>query len=113
LYHITWLNLRSVIVRQATEVLIQVVFLEISISYLAKAKSMASLTHIEDLNSWAALLFDGYQWLLYAGGYLASLVTGGRHGTDPHTLQALIASVVLIGSVTLMTQAFRMSARAR
>lgn len=96
LYHISWLNLRSVIVRQATEVMVQVVFLEISISYLAKRLNTSSLTHLDSQESWASLLYDGYSWLL-----------------GQQTLQALLAGAIMLTIVTVMTQAFRLSARAR
>jgi peptide/nickel transport system permease protein len=96
LYHITWLNLRSVIVRQATDVLVQVVFLEISISYLAKRLNTSSLTHLDSQESWASLLYDGYSWLL-----------------GQPTSQALLSGALLLAWVTVMTQAMRLAARAR
>ena len=44
-YHIVWLNLRPVLVRQGSEVMMQVVF-EVSLSYLAMIQE-PSFTHSE------------------------------------------------------------------
>ena len=41
-YHIVWLNLRPVLVRQGSEVMMQVVFLEVSLSYLAMIQEQPS-----------------------------------------------------------------------
>jgi len=97
LYHITWLNLRSVIVRQGAEVIMQVVFLEISLSYLALAQQLPALTHSDSVNSWASLLYDGYTWLV-AGERM-------RH--------AMLLGILLVAMTALMAQAFRMAARER
>lgn len=64
LLHILWNNLRPVIVRQGAEVGMQVVFLEIALSYLALKSREPSFTHPESAYSWAALLYQGYTWIL-------------------------------------------------
>lgn len=96
-YHIIWLNLRSVIVRQGAEVAMQVVFLEIAMSYLAASRNEPSFTHSDATHSWASLLYDGYTALV---------------GGVP-MLHALGLGLALVSIVALMAQAFRMSARAR
>lgn len=96
-YHIIWLNLRSVIVRQGAEVAMQVVFLEIAMSYLAASRNEPSFTHSDSAHSWASLLYSGY-----------SALVGGVH-----MLHALGLGLGLVAIVALMAQAFRMSARAR
>lgn len=60
LYHVIWLNLRAVLVRQAAEVAMQVVFLEIALSYLAVSRNEPSFTHADSEYSWATLLYLGY-----------------------------------------------------
>ncbi len=60
LYHIVLLNLRPVVVRQSSEVLLQVTFLELGLSYLAVQDSQSSFTHSDSLKSWADLLYMGY-----------------------------------------------------
>ncbi|MCO4745591.1 MAG: hypothetical protein KC912_12435 [Proteobacteria bacterium] len=97
LYHVTLLNLRAVIARQAAEVMMQVVFLEIALSYLAEAGREASFTHTADTKSWASLLYEGYTWLV------ASLPLA----------HAMFLGLALVGCVVLATQAFRLAARAR
>lgn len=99
LYHVTLLNLRPVIARQAAEVMMQVVFLEIALSYLADASGgdAASFTHAADTKSWASLLYEGYTWLA-AGTNLA---------------HAMVLGLALVGCTVLGTQAFRFAARAR
>jgi len=64
LYHVVWLNLRSVLVRQGAEVMMQVVFLEIALSYLAVSQNEPSFTHSDATYSWATLLYQGYTALL-------------------------------------------------
>ncbi|MCB9766106.1 MAG: hypothetical protein H6739_40395 [Alphaproteobacteria bacterium] len=61
LYHIVGLNLRPVVVRQGVEVMMQVVFLEIALSYLAIAESQPSFTHSDSTHSWAEILDLGYK----------------------------------------------------
>jgi ABC-type dipeptide/oligopeptide/nickel transport system permease subunit len=95
--HILWYNLRSVIVRQAAEVAMQVMFLEIALSYLAARRSEPSLTHLDSTNSWAALLYDGYTALV--GGVPA--------------LHALGLGLGLVALVAVMSQAMRIAARPR
>jgi ABC-type dipeptide/oligopeptide/nickel transport system permease subunit len=97
LYHVTWLNLRSVIVRQGAETLMQVVFLEIALSYLAVSQDQPAFTHSDSTHSWASLLYDGYTWLV------ASLPMG-------HAMALGLVLVVLVG---VMAQSFRLSARLR
>lgn len=62
--HVIGLNLRPVIVRQAAEVGLQVVFLEVALSYLALALNEPSFTHAADEQSWAVILYEGYKALL-------------------------------------------------
>lgn len=64
LYHIVALNLRPVVVRQGVEVMMQVVFLEIALSYLAISDAQPSFTHADSEHSWAELLYMGYQVVL-------------------------------------------------
>jgi ABC-type dipeptide/oligopeptide/nickel transport system permease subunit len=62
LYHVVALNLRPVVVRQGAETLMQVVFLEVALSFLALAAGEPSFTHNEaTTKSWADLLYQGYQ----------------------------------------------------
>ena len=97
LYHIVWLNLRSVIVRQGAEVTMQVVFLEIALSYLAMVEQQPAFTHADSSNSWARLLYEGYTWLV-------------GHVPMGH---AMVLGLVLVALVALMAQAFRLAARPR
>lgn len=97
LYHIVWLNLRAVIVRQAAEVAMQVVFLEIALSYLAVKDQQPAFTHSDSVHSWATLLYDGYTWLV------ASVPMA----------HAMVLGLVLVALVAFMAQSFRMSARPR
>lgn len=97
-YHIIWLNLRSVIARQSAEVAMQVVFLEIALSYLAASRNEPSFTTAETkLNSWAVLLYEGY----------TAIVAGVPMG------HALVVGVSLVAIVALMSQAVRLAARPR
>ena len=62
LFHVVALNLRPVVVRQGAETLMQVVFLEVALSFLALASGAPSFTHNEaTTKSWADLLYQGYQ----------------------------------------------------
>lgn len=96
-YHILWLNLRPVIVRQAAEVVMQVVFLEIALSYLAVSRNQSSFTHSDGSYSWASLLYDGYTWLV-----------GGLP-----MWHAMVVGLALVAVTAVMAQSFRMGARAR
>ena len=96
LYHVIWMNLRPVIVRQGADVMMQVVFLEIALSYLSTSTNSPSFTHAENLSSWAELLYLGYSWLL------------GRE-----LFHALALSLALVAVTALMAQSFRLAARAR
>lgn len=96
LYHVAWLNLRPVIARQAAEVTMQVVFLEIALSYLAIRRNEPSFTHPDSSYSWATLLYQGYTGLL---------------GID--LLHAMFLGLGLVAVVALMAQSVRLAARAR
>ncbi|MBT3222200.1 MAG: hypothetical protein HN348_24260 [Proteobacteria bacterium] len=96
LYHVVWLNLRAVIVRQAAEVAMQVVFLEIALSYLAKAQGEPSFTHPEGVESWALLLYQGYSAIL----------------GEP-LWHAMFFGLVLVALTAVMAQAVRLAARAQ
>jgi ABC-type dipeptide/oligopeptide/nickel transport system permease subunit len=96
LYHVIWLNLRAVIVRQGAEVAMQVVFLEIALSYLAVSKNQPSFTHAESTYSWATLLYQGYTALM---------------GQD--LMHSMFFGLLLVAMVAIMAQAFRISARAK
>jgi ABC-type dipeptide/oligopeptide/nickel transport system permease subunit len=96
LYHVVWLNLRSVIVRQGAEVTMQVVFLEIALSYLALRRNEPSFTHADSEFSWATLLYQGYTALL---------------GAPLH--HALVLGLALVALTAGMAQALRLAARAR
>jgi len=97
LYHVVWLNLRSVLVRQGAEIIMQVVFLEIALSYLATSDMRPSMTHSDASYSWAELLYQGYVWLIGAGPMWYAMLLG----------------LVLVALVAVMAQAFRLGARAR
>ena len=61
LVHVVGFNLRPVVVRQGAETMMQVVFLEVALSYLALAGQYTSFTHNEETTkSWADLLYEGY-----------------------------------------------------
>ena len=104
LFHVTWLNLRPVLVRQGAEVMMQVVFLEIALSYLASTFDLAGLTHSDSEYSWASLLYFGFDTV--SAGPAEWLATGSQ-------LHALIVGLGLLGLVALMAQSFRFAARAR
>jgi ABC-type dipeptide/oligopeptide/nickel transport system permease subunit len=96
LYHVVWLNLRPVIVRQGAEVTMQVVFLEIALSYLALRRNEPSFTHPDSSYSWATLLYQGYTALL-----------------GIPLLHSLALGLGLVAMVALLAQSLRLSARAR
>ncbi|MEQ1572040.1 MAG: hypothetical protein ABMA64_40810 [Myxococcota bacterium] len=96
LYHVVWLNLRPVLVRQAAEVLMQVVFLEIGLSYLALRRSEPSFTHPDSSFSWATLLYQGYTALL---------------GVE--LWHALALGLALVAAVALLSTSLRLAARPR
>ncbi|MEL6344527.1 MAG: hypothetical protein AAFV53_15530 [Myxococcota bacterium] len=97
LYHVVALNLRPVVLRQGAETLMQVVFLEIALSYLALADDQPSFTHADSLKSWADLLYMGYRALVF----------------DIPTMHALVLGMGLVGLVAIMTLAISRAARAR
>lgn len=95
-YHILWNNLRPVIVRQGAEVGMQVVFLEIALSYLALASREPSFTHPESSYSWATLLYQGYTWIL---------------GQD--LFHSMVLGLGLVALTAGCAQLFRLAASAR
>jgi ABC-type dipeptide/oligopeptide/nickel transport system permease subunit len=97
LYHVVWLNLRPVLARQGAEVTMQVVFLEIALSYLAVSRNEPAFTHAESEYSWAVLLYQGYSWLAF----------------DQNLGHAMALGVALLVCIAGMAQAFRLAARAR
>jgi peptide/nickel transport system permease protein len=97
LYHIVALNLRPVVVRQGAETMMQVVFLEIALSYLALAQSEPSFTHPDSMMSWADLLKMGYTAL----------------GLGMPTGHALVLALLLIGLVAVLSLSLSHAARAR
>lgn len=97
LYHVTALNLRPVVVRQAAETLMQVVFLEIGLSYLALAETQPSFTHSDSMKSWADLLYLGYPSLIL----------------DVPTGHVLALGLALVGFTAIMAVTLTAAARAR
>jgi ABC-type dipeptide/oligopeptide/nickel transport system permease subunit len=103
LYHIIVLNLRSVLVRQGAEVMMQVVFLEIALSYLVEVPPVQpALTHPEQIKSWASILYFGFQ-----------TASGGDWFGSRSLLHALVLGLVLVAVPAVMAQAFRLAARER
>lgn len=96
-WHVVALNLRPVVVRQGAEVMMQVVFLEIALSYLAVVEDQPSFTHADSLVSWADLLNLGYPALVL----------------DVPTVHALVLGLVLIGVVAAVSLCIGVAARAR
>lgn len=96
-WHVVALNLRPVVVRQGAEVMMQVVFLEIALSYLAVAEEQPSFTHADSLVSWADLLNLGYPALVL----------------DVPTLHALVLGLCLIGTIAVLALSLGVAARAR
>ena len=101
-YHVTWLNLRAVLVRQAAEVSMQVVFLEIALSYLAVPFQEPAFTHSDSTYSWAELLYFGYQ----------SIISNDWWGDDS-LMHAMLLGLGLIGLTAFIAQTFRLAARER
>ena len=99
LVHVVGYNLRPVVVRQGAETMMNVVFLEIALSYLALAENQPSFTHADSLKSWADLLKIGYPSLI------PSLDYGSGH--------ALALGLVLLGLVAVCSIAVGRAARAR
>ncbi|MED5369415.1 MAG: hypothetical protein VX899_00250 [Myxococcota bacterium] len=96
LFHIVGLNLRPVVVRQGVDTLVQVVFLELGLSYLAVQDSEPSFTHGDSTRSWADLLYMGY-------GYFLEVPSG----------HALVLGLGLVGVVAVMGVLVNRAARAR
>ncbi len=95
-YHVLWLNLRPILARQAGEVLMQVVFLEIALSYLALRRNEPSFTHPDSASSWAVLLYQGYTALL-----------------GVPLFHSLALGLGLVAAVAAFAQFLRLGARAR
>lgn len=103
LYHIIVLNLRSVVIRQAAEVAMQVIFLEIALSYLVQVPPVQpALTHPEEIKSWAEILYLGFQ-----------TASGGGWFESGSLIHALVLGLVLLAMPALMAHAFRVAARER
>lgn len=126
--HVVWKNLRPVIVRQGAEVMMQVVFLEIALSYLALQRSTQSFTHTENLYSWATLLYQGYSWMLFVFQPIVKVATGESEWAvwaravwanmttselDGPGVQSVLVGFVLVASVAATAQLARTAARAR
>ncbi|MGB0640757.1 MAG: hypothetical protein ACPGTU_15570 [Myxococcota bacterium] len=97
--HVVGYNLRPVVVRQGAETLMNVVFLEIALSYLALDGSQPSFTHADSLMSWADLLKLGYPSLIPSLDYPSG--------------HALVLGLALLGLVATMSIAIGRAARAR
>jgi ABC-type dipeptide/oligopeptide/nickel transport system permease subunit len=95
--HVVLLNLRPVVVRQGAEVAMQVIFLEIALSYLSRSAGQQSFTHADDLRSIADLLRLGYP----------SIVLGVP------TAHALALGLGFVAITTVMTISLTQAARAR
>jgi ABC-type dipeptide/oligopeptide/nickel transport system permease subunit len=101
-YHVLGLNLRPVLVRQAAEVAMQVVFLEIALSYLVAADNEPGITHGDGVNSWAMLLYYGYSALI-----------GSALATAQPAFHPLYVGLGLVAVVVAAAQSVRLSARAQ
>jgi ABC-type dipeptide/oligopeptide/nickel transport system permease subunit len=98
LYHIVALNLRPVVVRQGAETLMQVVFLEVALSFLALAAGEPSFTHNEaTTKSWADLLYQGYQSI----------------AMDVPSTHALVLGLLLVSLTAVAAVSISSAARAR
>lgn len=95
--HIIAYNLRPVVIRQGAEIMMQVVFLEVALSYLAVKSEYPSFTHADSLRSWADLLNMGYVGLV----------------VDVPMLHALWLGVGLIALVVLTATAISKMVEAR
>jgi ABC-type dipeptide/oligopeptide/nickel transport system permease subunit len=100
LYHVVGLNLRPVVARQGAEVVMQVTFLELGLSYLANVANQSSFTHGDAVHSWADLLRMGYPSLLLIGD-------------GPSGAHALVLGLVLVGLVMLISLSVSSAVRAR
>ena len=85
--HIIAYNLRPVVIRQGAEIMMQVAFLEVALSYLAVDLN-GLLTHPDSLRSWADLLNMGYVGLVVDGVPMLHTLVGHwfdcSGGTDRH-----------------------------
>lgn len=96
-WHVVALNLRPVVVRQGAEVMMQVVFLEIALSYLSVVEDQPSFTHPDSMMSWADLLYQGYRSIVL----------------DVPTTHALVLGLALISLVAVVSLSLGAAARAR
>ena len=74
----------------------QVVFLEIALSYLALKSREPSFTHAEGAYSWATLLYQGYTWIL-----------------GQELFWSMVLGLLLVGVTALIAHTFRLAASAR
>ena len=105
LYHIVYIKSSSVLVRQGSEVMMQVVFLEVSLSYLAMVQDQPSFTHSESTHSWAELLYQGYIGLI--------IDPIAPHGEPVTTMHILGLGLFLIGLVVIGSFSLSRAAEAR
>ncbi len=96
-WHVVALNLRPVVVRQGAEVMMQVVFLEIALSYLSVVEDQPSFTHPDSMMSWADLLYQGYRSIVL----------------DVPTTHVLALGLALISLVAVVSLSIGAAARAR
>ena len=98
LVHVVAFNLRPVVVRQGAETLMQVVFLEVALSFLALAAGEPSFTHNEaTTKSWADLLYQGYQSITL----------------DVASTHALALGLLLVATTAVAAVSISAAARAR
>ena len=101
-HHVVLLNLRPVLLRQAGEVMMQVVFLEIALSYLALKDDYPALTHPDSDKSWAELLIIGYRSVVFD---TPDKPMPGRHALD--------LGLGLVALVAIMSLCMTRAGRAR
>ncbi len=94
--HVVARNLRPLLLRQGLEVVLQVVFLELALSYLTRLRHAPALAHGDDVHSWAELLHQGYAGLL-GHGSVAPLGVG----------------LLCVASLVLLQKAVAQAGRAR
>lgn len=96
-WHVVALNLRPVVVRQGAEVMMQVVYLEIALSYLSVVEDQPSFTHPDSMMSWADLLYQGYRSIVL----------------DTPTTHVLALGLGLVSLVAAVSLSIGAAARAR
>lgn len=94
--HVVGRNLRALVVRHASEVAVQVVFLEVALSMMAQLRAQPALTHGDGVHSWASLLYFAY-----------AAVLGAPTG------HAIGVTVLVLGWVAALAAAARRAARLR